>query len=331
MRALVGLLLAGGGLAVSAAERNTIVEPRLTLAEIYTDNVDHDVDARRRSDLVTQALPGIAVARRTPHSLLQLDYQLEGLVYARGTHSDHVYQRLFGNLHTEPVPDWFDLDAGAIIGQTIIDAAGTLSTSNVVGGRNRTEVRTYTLAPAFDHRFRGVHVHAGVRWQATRYQRGASDSDGRVYDLRLSDADHLPFLHWNLSYLDQKYDRKTTTDVHFRNLEGQVRYRLFRGFHLVARAGRADNAYQGVDDRRNGNYWAAGAGWQGRRFAVDVLDGRNDKGVTLGWTPNVRTQVDVTYRNRKVGRVHGPEWRGRITHRTRHTRLGFLYQESTQS
>ena len=315
--------------AVSAERQGWFLQPRLSLAEIYTDNVNHDPDIGAEHDFVTQIQPGISVIRDSTRLRLNLDYQLQGLVYARGTNDDDVYQRLFGRLDAEPVPGWLYLDASASIGQTIVDATQNLSVTNIVGKKNRTEVRTFGLAPYLRHDFGPLRTYVRAEKRLTRYERGASDSDATLYAVRLDNSDRSSTMNWSIDYQDEKYDRETAQDVRFRNLEGQLRYRLMNQVSLLGRAGRADNSYQGVDDRRNGGYWAAGVGWQSRLISVDLFGGSRDKGITLGWTPNIRTSAEIEYRNRKVGRIFGPTWRARITHKTRRSRIGFQYRETT--
>ena len=325
------LLLTGlcGSFTTFAEGRGWLLQPRLTLGEIYTDNVNHDSQASAEQDFVTQIQPGVTLIRNGGRLKLNLDYQLQGLVYARGTNDDDVYQRLFGTLDAEAVPDWLYLDADASIGQTIIDATQGLSTTNIVGKRNRTEIRTFSVAPYLKRDFGPIRAYARAEKRLVRYQRGASDSDITLYTLHVGDTGGSSLSSWSLDYRDDEYDRETAQDLRFRSLEGRFRYRLFRHAYLLARAGRADNSYQGVDDRRNGSYWAGGIGWKGRLLSLDLLDGSRDKGIVLGWTPNVRTTAELEYRNRAVGRVFGPTWRARITHKTRRSRIGFQYQENT--
>ena len=86
------------------------VVPRITVAEIFTDNLTL-VPSDPESDAVTRIQPGIKVQGKSNRSLVDLDYSLESLIYAKDSARNNVYQNLKARAQEQLVKENVDLDA----------------------------------------------------------------------------------------------------------------------------------------------------------------------------------------------------------------------------
>src|SRR2546423_15691081 len=77
------LLLAGVIGPASASAETWRIAPSLTVAETLTDNVNLAPDGLKRSDLITQIVPGIRIDGTGARLKLNLNYQMNNILYAR--------------------------------------------------------------------------------------------------------------------------------------------------------------------------------------------------------------------------------------------------------
>jgi len=154
------------GFGAPAAAGWTFV-PRVSLDEIYTDNV-LNTEFNRRWDLLTLFTPGITVQGNTPNAQVQLDYAPAFLLAARTPSENHITQQLAGTGLFTIVQDALYLDMRAFAGGAPINGAfGGLGTGigqlptvpvngfNTTGLSQQNQVQTASLsvAPYWLHRF----------------------------------------------------------------------------------------------------------------------------------------------------------------------------------
>ena len=303
------------------------VTPRITLSESYTDNVTH-VHSNTRSDFITEVSPGINIRGDGSRLKLNLDYQLQNLLYAKNSSLNNINQGLAANGQGVLLPDWLFLDGTASISQQVVSAQQQISLDNFNTGINRTDVKTYSISPYLHHDFSGYaegtlrYTHDSVEYGAATV---ADNSRANSIQAALASGRHSGPLIWNVNYNDQRIQRGSASslaNVRFKNMAGEVDYRVTSTLSAVVQGGREDNSFTAAASQPivNGSYWAGGLAWAPSRYiAMRGLEGSHFKTAGLTLTPGVRTSLAVTYSNRDVGLNPGPAWSGSLTHSTRNT------------
>jgi uncharacterized protein (PEP-CTERM system associated) len=322
------MLLFFYGATVHAGE--WLITPRLTLGEIYSDNInlrDDDKDW----DLITEIAPGISVSGKSARLEAELDYQMQGLIFLSNTGASNISQQLNANATAEVTKGFFFVDARSRMGQSIVDSDGTLSNNNYNNAGNQTNFYAYGVSPYIRPHF-GGYADGTFRYSLdhVRYDDSVSNSLESRFDANLVSGRKFGPLSWFGDYVYADIYRSKASDARYHNADGEARYFISRKFSLVAQAGWADNDFSTNEEIENGSYWAAGGFWQPNRyFSLQALSGKNLDTVTVGVYPGRRTSLEVTWRDRKVGLNPGDAWFGTFRHRTRRTTWRAEYTEDT--
>jgi uncharacterized protein (PEP-CTERM system associated) len=324
---------------VPAAAGEWEVIPRVSVAEIFTDNIDLEPE-NEQSALITELTPGISIRGRGGRFEGALDYQIQNFISGEFSDSVKTAQQLIANSTTELRDNLLFFDAGGRIGQSIINADDTISLSNYNNDRNRTDTYSYTLSPYLTPHFSNF-ADGTLRYSYSEVfysdeasldstGAGARDSTVTAVDARLVSGRFFRDLSWVAHYDNRNVSREESSDDTFEEADAEARYRITRAFSLVAQGGWTNNDFQSNRRVENGTYWGVGGFWQPSRFySIEALAGNNLKTATLGLYPTVRTALEITYRDRDVGLNAGKQWTGSLTHRTRRTRWRAGYTEDT--
>ena len=307
-----------------------IITPRLTLGEIYSDNINLS-DDDKEGDLITEITPGINISGKSARLEAELDYQIQNLIFLSNTGESNIFQQLNANATAEVTRGFFFVDARSRIGQSVVDADGTISRNNFNTSGNQTNFYAYGVSPYIRPRF-GGYADGTFRYSLdhVRYDDSVSNSVENRFDANLVSGRKFGPLSWSANYVFDDISRNKASDARYQNADGEARYFISRKFSLVAQAGWADNDFQTSEEIENGSYWAAGGFWQPNRyFSLQALSGNNLDTVTVGLYPGRRTSLEVTYRDRKVGLNPGETWLGTFRHRTRRTTWSANYNEET--
>jgi len=304
------------------------VVPRITLAEIFTDNLTL-VPSDPESDAVTRIQPGIKVQGKSNRSLVDLDYSLESLIYAKDSARNNVYQNLKARAQEQLVKEKVSLDATANIGQVIINPEDFVLTDNITPG-NRTNVVSYSLTPEVRDTIGGV-VGADVRYRYGHVNYldtdAASDSTLRDVNAGLKSARSSSRVSWGAVYSKSVTDRVDAPRTLLESSEATVRLGLSSHWSFYAVGGRENNDVTWAKSIENGSYWRAGLSWTPvSQSSVQASYGDLSKEASLNWSPMARTSLRLAYLNQSVGVNPGPTWSGEFRHRTRHTswRAGYV-------
>lgn len=303
--------------------------PRLTVSETYTDNIELEPDGD--PDLVTEVSPGLNLSKDTGRSRVELDYQLQGLLFADTSSNNDINHKLFGAGQFELMPDWFYLDTLATYTQRSVNQSGRLSLDTVTGANDLDDVGTLRISPYLAHDFGGqVEVLARYTRDEVRYESSASDSHTDSGDIRLSSGRFWRVLTWSLQHNRMRVERGSASNATFESSRADAGYRVTDSFRLLARAGNEDNDFSTARQIENGSYVAGGALWRpSRYYGMEALYGSDYKTATLRLNPSRRTDVKVTYFDRDVGTVLGPAWDASIRHRGPALTLSASYHEDT--
>jgi uncharacterized protein (PEP-CTERM system associated) len=316
--------------ATSADAGEWTIIPRLTVGEIYSDNIYLD-DEDKEADLITEVSPGINISGRSARLEAELDYQMQNLLFLTNTDASNTFQQLNADATAEITQNFFWVDARSRIGQALVSADRTISNNNYNDAGNQTSFYAYGVSPYIRPHF-GGYADGTFRYSLdhVRYDDSVSNSLENRFDASLVSGRKFGPLSWVTNYVFDDINRNKASDARYQNADGEARYFISSKFSLVGQAGWSDNDYQTNDAIENGTYWALGGFWQpSRYYSLEALTGENLDTVTASVYPGRRTSLIVTYRDRKVGLNPGEVWFGTFRHRTRRTNWSADYLEDT--
>jgi len=307
-----------------------VIVPRLTVGEIYSDNINLD-DNDKQGDLVTEVNPGINISGRSARLEAEFDYQLQNTFFLSNTDASGTSQQLTADATAEVTKNFFWVDARSRMGQALVSANRTISTNNINNAGNQTDYYAYGVSPYIRPHF-GGYADGTFRYSLDTvfYDDSVSNSVENRFDANLVSGRKFGPLSWFTNYTFDDVNRNKASNARYKNADGEARYFISSKFSLVGQAGWSENDYQTSEDIENGTYWALGGFWQpSRYYSLQALTGYNLDTVTASVYPGRRTSLVVTYRDRKVGLNPGETWSGTFRHRTRRTNWSADYTEDT--
>lgn len=265
-----GIACAGTLLAVAiftapgACAGELTFHPRITLGEIYTDNLflKPDNSPDKEHAFITEVEPGFDLNYQAPRLNANVNYTLQGLIYAGRGSENHVYNELDANGTIEAISKTLFFDASTIYDQQIVNPEKPAGSSNIFGvNGNRTNVSATTLSPYLMHDFGSLGV-ATLRYAYGR----AVYSDSQIPD---TTSNNLFFslvrqpqygdLTYNLSFLDERLNPDVGHDVSFEQASLGLQYQVTGFTQLLANFG-AENKFlpDGTVDKLGASFWSAG-------------------------------------------------------------------------
>lgn len=299
------LALTAALLAIPAWAMTWEVVPTLAVGEIYTDNLSLSADTSKRSEWVTQVVPGIAISGIGATSRIKLNYAPELLYYARGEADSQVYHRLnaLGNL--ELAEQLLFVDAGASVGPQYVSLLAPLSLSTFNTTGNVATVATYHVSPYVRRQF-GAEVQAEARYTYSAVNSDDASSlldsvANRVY-LRLNSGPAYKAISWSISYTKEAIDYDSGQDTDVEVTAANTRVLITPKVGLLARAG-YDYYKSGVfEPASEGSSWSVG----------------------LDWSPTLHTRLAAGAGRR----FYGDDYWLDFSHRTRLTTWGAGYSQN---
>ncbi len=158
------------GLGAAPAGGGWTFVPAISLAEIWTDNVEN-TETNRRWDLLTIAIPSIAITGDVPNAQVQFEYGPQFRLAARTPQENSIANQMLGTGLFTVVPDAFYIDARAIAGTAAVGGGfGALGpgVTPYFGGfgsqvaslgttglsrQNQVQTNSYSISPYWLHRF----------------------------------------------------------------------------------------------------------------------------------------------------------------------------------
>ncbi len=305
--------------------------PGIKLSERYTDNVNLAGSGAEQSEWLTEINPHFSIHRNGARLKVDVDYSLQGVIYADGTSSNKLRNSLNGRASAELAEDWFFLDASARVSHVQNSLANGVGLGDSVGITNTTSVGAFSLSPYLKHRFGSfATVEARVSQDGVFIgNSGVSDTASTRYSLSANSGIQWHPLSWNAAYSKSDNNNSSTTDTSSERATLNARYQLHKKYGLLAQASVEKNDYTGVTAGvRDYSYYGVGAFYTpSRYFSMDVLYNHSDNGnflsgsVTLN--PTLRTKIDATAGQRAYGRSYSLGF----THRTRKSNWSLRYQD----
>lgn len=253
--------------------RSWTVKPRIAVDEIWSDNAKHTRDDKR-AELTTQLSPGVQVTANGRHLTGFLDYSLVRMFRARNTTGDETQHNLRSAAKLEAVENQLFVDYSGSISQRAISAFGLQTPDASSFNANRTEIRTFQLAPYLVGRL-GDWANYRLRYSLLTSRSNSplgsgsggslgSDQDGREYGASLSSPQQGSLFNWMLDATRQTSDFKSGREVDADQLRGTLGYRVMPELNVVVLPGWESNNYK-TTDKESRLTWGVGADWASER------------------------------------------------------------------
>lgn len=273
-------------------------EPKLTIGEVYTSNVNLSPDGREQSEWVTQVMPSIGIGYQGPRLDLRVDYALEALFYADVSDRNEVYNQLNSAALFDLVQDELQLRADAAITQVNLAPEETISNSNINTTGERTDATIWTAGPQWRKRVFGAsevtgHFFAGNVDYDDDATQDVQTTSGR-FSLHTDErADRTITYELAYEYDQLDYDLSGETMIETAYLE--LGYKLNDTVRVFVTGG-LDNDFASVQSDKSLDEWRWEAGLAAT-FSADRLRaavGHRHFGSTfeLSWD---HVESDVTY------------------------------------
>lgn len=305
----------------------------ISLSERYTDNVDLEPNGQADSDWITEISPRITMSRNGARIKANVDYSLQGLLYANDSDQNDLRHNLNGRVNAELAKELFFLDASARISHQLLSLADAGGLGDPVGIGNTTAVGSYSLSPYLKHRFgSAATVEARLTQDGVFISDSAvSDTNSTRYQLSAVSGNYFPPLSWAANYTksDTRNSGSGASDSGNESASANARYRLSRKFGLLAQASMEKNDFTGASNQiRDYSSYGFGAFYTpSRRVSMDVLFNDSDNGSfvsgSLTLNPTLRTSITASTSERAYGRTHSLN----LAHRTRKSNWSLRYSD----
>ena len=137
------------------------ITPTLSSNLTATNNVNLS-STDRQSALIFGITPGISLGWQLGRNQGFLSYGLTCSFYTAGGDSGCNFQNMLSaNANVELIDNWLFVDASASISQQYISPFGSQSSDPTLNNANRTEVRTFSVAPYVRGRIAGEIDYTG--------------------------------------------------------------------------------------------------------------------------------------------------------------------------
>ncbi|HEX8605887.1 MAG TPA: TIGR03016 family PEP-CTERM system-associated outer membrane protein [Pseudoduganella sp.] len=275
--ALVGsaMLLALLPSAVRAAWQ---VKPSVELRETWSDNPQLRSDDQKRSQFITSVAPGLTVTNDTPRLQVSASYRLNAFAYSdkREPGNDRLNSTLNATARGNVIRDLLFFDASAGISQTPVSAFGQVS-DNPYSNSNRSEVRSYRVAPYMVHQFGAFattelrYTHDLVDSDLAGFPRSTSDT----VNMSVNSGPSFQTLGWGLQLDRENLQDGIAPKAINSSALASLRYSLNRQFSLTGTGGYDKYDYEGMGEGTKGASWSLGFSMEpSARTSLRVSAGR---------------------------------------------------------
>lgn len=265
LAAAVALALAG-----PAGAQEWLVEPKVALAAIYSDNVQLARSGLEESELVTRIAPSLAINHVDERLELALNYEYEYLSYAEESDRNESFNEADAHILAELLKERFFVSLDGGISQQVIDPEQAFPPSNIPLSFNRTDAIDAAVAPWWRQPL------GPVGDLLLRYEHGIVDYDEEgLHDLERSRATvtldspaHRRGVTWRVNYdFDtQSFDPavvegvlRTPSDAEFEEASAQIGYWVTGAVHLFVLGGAESDFREHRDEAElDEGFWEAG-------------------------------------------------------------------------
>lgn len=285
--------------------------PRLSVSQVYTDNLNLARPGEEESEHITTASAGFRVARERARNYTAFSYNLLGIHYWSNDGLSTVVHQGRAENSTVLMPNRLFLDTDVGYSQRLPTTRGAVPLDILTPAR-RSNQTTFRVSPYWQERFgRFAFGHMRYSFEGIRYsgeEFESFESDAHRFNTGLSSGAMFTTIGWNIDYNRSEIDYGDDSKVIFDILEGLLRWNITQRFSVFGAGGRERNDFEFnpvARPRPDDDFWRAGITWQ----------------------PNNRTSMNLFYGERFFGETYGAS----LNHRSRHANWTLDYTESPRT
>jgi uncharacterized protein (PEP-CTERM system associated) len=252
------------------------INPQVTVQEVYSDNIELAPDGAEEDDFVTELTPALALEGRGMRYRVNLDYGLQGLIYANDSGRNDINHLLTGDGQLEVFRDHGFVNFGVNYSPQNTSDRGVVALDNI-NDTDRADVLTYSITPNWVHQFGNFAVaNVGYTYDDLISNSDAiEDSQAHTVTANIHNGSHFSTWRWSLDYLEQHVDEGFDDTTRFRNVTGRADYFFTPHWAVIGQLGYDDNSFDTLDDDDpTGVLWGVGLKWSpGRQTTFEVIGG----------------------------------------------------------
>ena len=271
------------------------VTPRVSIGQIYSDNIEQARPGQENSEAVTELNAGFRLDRDGPRGSGRFDYNLQGLAFWDESDSNDVYQQFSGDGNIALAPERLFVEGSVDFRQRAVTRNGSL-TDNLTIDADRTDVLALRISPFYVQRFEDMAV-GELRYAYDRVDYGSSvlnedDSETNRFLAKLDSGPMFARIGWGLSYDYSKEKFDDGSSVERQTAEVLGRWNATERASLFGVVGYEDNEFEQDASRSSPDdtFWRIGATYTAAtRTSFEGFAGERFFGST--WGMELRHQV----------------------------------------
>lgn len=270
----------------------------ISLAEIYTSNVDLAPDGMESEEWVTAVVPRIGFQQITERYELDLDYTLEAYFYSRESSRNQIYNQADGLGFLNLLGEQLRLRGEGQFTQVNLDPDRPSSRSNLNTTGNRSDALRFEGGPEIEFTVLGGldlagYYYAGVVDYDDPETQDVDTQEGRI-SLGSFNQEAASF-GYQLVYRIQNYEYELSDEVERQEAFAEAGYYLNPDLRLTGLVGKESDLADSADPSLDETRWEVGLQASLGDDRVDVSVGDRYFGTTykFRWT---RTLPDRAYR-----------------------------------
>lgn len=277
------------------------IQPSAIAYESFTSNAGLEPSGKEKSDFFTTISPTIDIEREGPRFILDLNYNLNAVIYANEHSLDEINHDLRLDSKAVVVPELLFLDADAAIAQEPKESERPSSGSRLTASTNESTVYTYRISPSLRNHF-GNFANSELRYTFGQvFGSGLADATIQRVDSSLTSGSQFPRLSWALN--ENAAFSSGSRDVSDIFAAASGEYHVNRKIDLIGSAGYERISDETLDDEPDGPVASAGVRLTpGPRTSLEVLyNHRFDSNFATGnlqYDIDTQSSVRASYRER---------------------------------
>jgi uncharacterized protein (PEP-CTERM system associated) len=241
--------------------KNWSIEPVISVQETYNYNITLAPSGSEQADFITSITPGLRLNREGRRLDLQLDYNIQGLIYLDNSENNDYFNNLNINSQSEIIDEHLFVDFNLKQSPQNTSNTGRTSTDNLSVTEDRDDVLTYEITPRWEQRF-GSFSNMDIRINRNEIISDTlSGSTSNKLEFSLSSGARFTRFLWDLKFENEKINNEASSNTRFTTLRGDLRYLVTRKFAFKFSIGKDSNDFSSSTGSVNGLLWRIGAVW----------------------------------------------------------------------
>ena len=208
--------------AAGAVHAEVEIEPRISSAVTWTDNIDLGTDQEaNESEEIAQIDPGLRITQTAQRVNSYLDYTMQNLFFMGDSDRNKTYHSLDGSTMVEAIRDWFYVEAAVILSQQLVDPSRPVNNELIFNNENVADVKSARITPSLRHHFSAADFEA--RYTRAKVKYSGLDSNGTPLEdadvdsgrVALTSPDEDARFTWGASYDVQRASYDISPDFEY--------------------------------------------------------------------------------------------------------------------